>query len=123
MTIYYGVAESIQFISEIRVTVARLRQFLLLPEIRDNQLISNSLINLSQFNSLKSRYSSYTCNTCDKSVEITYPYIIINDATFSWDIIPNIKLKRVLTSKKNKSNDSKPSYVLIRDDVANRSAQ
>ena len=108
----------IQLYSEARISIGRIKQFLSIPEISQNQLIaSNSPFDLTSIKSLDpSKFATKydddrdcktlkTSNASSVILNTNDAYIILKNASFSWNNIPNVPLKRVLTSKKNDSKE------------------
>ena len=112
IALLYGGPEVIQLWSELRVSVRRMKQFLLLPEVSRNQIHPvSSKRDLSEVNlmlvgkkgSINATTTANESTICLRAVQRTEGACIeMNNASFSWDLTPTAKLKRVLTSKKKK---------------------
>lgn len=85
----------VQYISEINVSMHRFKQFLLIPEICTKEIINiDNVANQTDIQQTTTQTSTL---------------IKIEDKSFSWSYISKIKLKRILTSKKNKISDDNQS--------------
>ena len=141
LIVLFAVPEAVQLYSEIDVSVDRIKQFLLLPQISNNKIhASNTKINLKLIRSLdpskfckkyeenvrllkvervKTQSISENCgpspiistsslafsptsNNSGSNNDARACYIEMNNASFSWDLVPTVTLKRVLTSKSKK---------------------
>ena len=139
LPILYDYPLLVQLVSEIRVSTRRITQFLKTPQISKNQIVFSKemtldvsqvkLLNPSKFATTYSNSDAdgtYQLGRFDRVISLSLidntdlnkakrkenvdnPTIHIKDATFSWDLIPIVTLRRVFTSKKEQSKSSESS--------------
>ena len=118
-TFIWITSEVVQLASELTVSMRRLKQFLLISEISNNELVAPNFDDKLAFVANTDAVNTNTtvvsfdpnCSNNDNSNndDTGNGKIEMKNASFSWDLMPYTTLKRKLTSK-NIDNTSKNNY-------------